>query len=99
MKLGPKAITTAALAVAVLLAGSIAEAMAYQVNCRALYNQCEQDKCGMFAGMAKDNAGSEEGHQQALVAGACLAACKAKEARCSISQKMKQKFCLGKSCS
>lgn len=46
MKLGPKAITTAALAVAVLLAGSIAEAMAYQVNCRALYNQCEQDKCG-----------------------------------------------------
>ena len=46
---------------------------------RKLYRkQCERDVCGIFAGMAKDNAGSEAGHQQALVAGACLVKCAVK---------------------
>lgn len=99
MNIGLKTTTTAALAAAVLIAGGMAEAMAYNnMNCRALYDQCEQDYCQVFSGMAKDNAGSQEGTQQAIVAATCLAGCKAKEARCRVSQKMKQKFCLGKNC-
>jgi len=98
MNIGLKATTTAALAVAVLFAGGVGEAMAYQINCRGLFDQCLEDKCGIFADMAKNNAGTKEGHQQALVAGACIAACKGREVRCSLAQKTKQKFCLGKSC-
>lgn len=98
MTFGIKTTTTAALAVAVLFAGGVGEAMAYQINCRALFDQCLESKCGIFADMAKNNAGSEEGTQQALVAGACIAACKGREMRCNFSQKTKKKFCLGKSC-
>ena len=97
MKPGIKSMATAALAVAVLIAGGLSEADAFTYNCRAIYDHCEQD-CQMFTDMAKNNAGTEEGHQQALVAGACLARCKAKEFSCKLRQKAKKKFCLGKSC-
>ena len=46
------------------------------------FDMCIEKKCAMFTDMATNNAGSEEGTAQALVAGACLAACKAKETYC-----------------
>ena len=46
------------------------------------FDLCIEKKCSMYSDMAKNNAGSEEGYAQALVAGTCLAACKAKEQYC-----------------
>lgn len=40
--------------------------------------KCEEDICGIFSDMAINNAGSKEGSQQAIVAGACLLRCAVK---------------------
>lgn len=46
------------------------------------FDSCIEKKCSMYSDMAKNNAATEEGAAQALVAGGCLAACKAKETYC-----------------
>jgi hypothetical protein len=80
MNIFTKTVTFTALAASFLMNGT---AMAR--DCYAWerdYDRCVEKKCNMFVEMAANNSGTEEGHAQAVAAGACLATCKAKEMYC-----------------
>ena len=76
-----KSVTFAALAASLLMSSNAMARSCY--SWERDYDMCvEKKKCKMFGDMAANNAGTEEGHAQAVVAGACLAGCKARETYC-----------------
>jgi len=83
MKLPTRTIVTIALAPMTQLAGGLAAAVSANPQCRALYDTCEREQCKLYTDMAIAR-GSKD-NNNALVAGACLAKCKAKGFKCKMS--------------